>query len=356
MRHWVSIGAVLSVLTVAIWFWYPSEPNGPHSDPHTTTANGSSTHPSIAQPSNQPDNSAPSPFAVQSNEVSQDNAAPVSVTTVPKQLSDTTNTIATKQLDTARTVTTTINISSIGQGPLSDDEFTQIVAQLKQDPALLSQLIDEFRQEQQPERKARLARLMGQVGGEQVLLAASELIYSGDAASRTLGLDLLQEVQPGNATARDIASSLLSTEVESQVLIDTMTALAQPGDVDQNSRLFLADQVALLATHDDPDVRGISLNILSRWSTDERYTQVLLDGLEDQVSTVRQSAAYALVGHEDTSQAVLDSLLSVASNPDESKRARRGSLLALRSMSISDELRQQLVIITRELDTQRRTQ
>ena len=247
-----------------------------------------------------------------------------------------------------------VDVSQIAQGPMSDTDFEAMVARLQADPALLQQLIDEFRQEQDPERLALLARLLGETGGEAVTQIASELIFSGNEASRELGLQLLRQVQPGNAQARDIASGLLATEVEPGVLVSTLTALASPGTVDADSRALLSDQVALLASHTDAGVRGISLDILSRWSTDGRDTPVLINGLQDPEPRVRESAAYALVGHEDSSDAVVESLFSVARDPDEPKPTRSAAFMALSSLSLSDAQSQELQIVKRELSIVRR--
>ncbi len=70
---------------------------------------------------------------------------------------------------------------------MSDTDYESLVARLESDPGLLQQLIDEFRQEQDPERLALLARLIGEAGGPAVTQIASELIFSGDEASRELG-------------------------------------------------------------------------------------------------------------------------------------------------------------------------
>jgi hypothetical protein len=244
-----------------------------------------------------------------------------------------------------------VDVSQLARGPISDEDFESLVLRLRSDPTLLKQLIDEFRQEQGADRLALLARLLGEAGGPEVTLAASELIYSGNDAARELGLDLLQLVQPGNAEARDIVSGMLATEVEPQILKNTLTTLARPGAVDDNSRAFLADQVALLASHEDAGVRGISLDILSRWSTDGRDTPVLLNGLRDAAPRVRESAAYALVGHEEKSQAVLDALWSVALDADEVKSTRRAAILALRSMPLTEAQSNDLTAVERRLDT-----
>lgn len=247
-----------------------------------------------------------------------------------------------------------VDVTLIGQSPISDAEFEQLIAQLRDNPELLQQLVDEFRQETDVNRQLQLLRLLGEVGGPSVTLAASELIYSGDPESRRIGLELLQRVQPGNAEARDIASSLLATSVEPDVLVSTLTTLARPGDVSDENREYLAQQVAILATHNDDSVRSISLSVLSRWSTGEQFTAVFLDGLNDTADVVRESAAYSLIGHDDASPAVISALMAVATDSTENEQVRRGSILALRGMGISIQQQATLDRTERELNTRKR--
>ena len=246
-----------------------------------------------------------------------------------------------------------VNVTAL-QPPFSEDALGELVQQLKDNPALLQQLMDEFRQEIDPARKRWLADVLGEVGDEQVTLLASELIFSGDADSRSLGLNLLQDIQPGNAQARDIVSSMLATEVEPAVLVDTLTALARPGDVDDQSRANLADQVAWLTTHQDDTVRGISLDILSRWSNDARYTDVLLTGMDDPSERVRSAAAYALVNHEDKSPAVVERLFTTVATEDETSGVKRAAILALNSMPLTPDQQAELQILEKRLNTVRR--
>ncbi|MFK7994917.1 MAG: HEAT repeat domain-containing protein [Granulosicoccus sp.] len=234
---------------------------------------------------------------------------------------------------------------------LSESQLSELVAALNADPALLQQLIDEFRQETDPARKKKLAMVLGETGGEQATLVASELIFSGDSEARTLGMDLLQDIQPGNAQARDIASNMLATEIEPAVLIDAMTALSRPGDVDSDSRAYLSDQLAWLTTHEDDGVRSISLDILSRWSEDGRYTDTLVAGLNDESEYVRKAAAYSLVGHENSSAAVVDSLFTIVRKASERRNVKRAAILALKSMPLSALQRSELDALELKLNT-----
>lgn len=244
-----------------------------------------------------------------------------------------------------------VDVTSLGRSMMSDEEYLALVERLKSDPQLLSLLIDEVRQETDLERRASLLRIIGAVGGEPATLLASELVFSGDDEDRNLGLDLLQMIQPGDSQARDIVSGMLATEVEPDVLRNTLTALADPGAVDEQSRAYLSGQVAWLTEHTDAGVRSISLDILSRWTTDTQYTSVLLSGLDDNSEYVRASAAYALASHEDQSQEVIDRLMRVIADSSEQEAVRRAAILAVRRMPITDQQRQDVQIIERELNT-----
>lgn len=241
-----------------------------------------------------------------------------------------------------------VDVTALGLQSLTEAEMQSLVNRLGADPQLLGALIDEMRQEADPERRKLLAQILGEVGGDSVILLASEFIFSGDTSSRELGLDLLQMVQPGNPQAREIVAGMLATEVEPQMLVNTLTTLAVPGDVDAQSRAYLSDQVAWLTEHQDPSVRSVSLDILSRWTANPQYTPVLLDGLDDESEHVRTSAAYALVSHEDKSPQVIDRLFSVIDDTSESKQVRRAAILALRNMPLSEE--QQLIVNSTERD------
>lgn len=237
---------------------------------------------------------------------------------------------------------------------LSDEQFNSVVALLKTDTHLFQQLIEDFRQETDPERKQRLGRLLSAVGGTEVIPLASELIFSGDSSSRELGMKILQKVQPGNAQARDMVSGILATEVQPDVLVDALSALSRPGDVDTQSRAYLSDQLAWLTTHEDVGVRSISLDILSRWSNDGRHTDTLLAGLDDQSDHVRSSAAYSLVGHEDQSPVVIERLMNVVRDSAELKTVKRATILALESMPLSSAQVTELAALEKQLNTRQR--
>ncbi len=244
-----------------------------------------------------------------------------------------------------------VDVREIAQQPLTDDEFESLVERLRSDPALLAALIDESRSQVDPERLTWLLRLLGDVDDPAVVALATEFVYSGDPAQRRLGLDLMKRVRPGDPDVLASVSDLLSTEVDGQVLVPALTALARPGDVDDSTRASLVSQVAILADHADPSVRRGSLTILSRWSNDSSYTPQLLAGLDDVDESVRKAAAFAFVGHEDASAHVRYRLMTTADDNLRSEATRRGAILALKRMPLEPDERARVMAIERALDS-----
>lgn len=345
----VFIATLASVCALAAVVWHTEQA---HNTAVRTDAIQADPRAYSDAPGGTPDESGESPFALPAKDAETVRGEDGALKAAPASLSltatpDRAGAASGQQLGS-------LAISALGRTAMADEAFEQWVVQLRNDPDLQQQLIDEFRQETDPVRRERLSRLLGDVGGAEVTLAASELIYSGDAVSRRLGLALLQQVQPNNEQAREIASGLLASETEPDVLVDALTSLAAPGSVSDAARQSLASQVAVFAQHSDVSVRSISLTVLSKWTTDATFTPILLDGLRDEEAVVRERAVYALVGHEDSSPEVIDELLRVASNSSEEERARRGAIMALRGLSISETLRERLAEMELALDTVRR--
>ena len=259
--------------------------------------------------------------------------------------------VANDGSSTAPEVWPEVDIYNLGRSSISDADFKSLTERLNADPEFLQAIINEFRLETDTARLRRLAQLLGDVNVPEVTALASELIFSGDPATRKVGLELLKYIQPGNSEAQALVSGLLATEYEADVLVDTLTALAVPGTVDDETRVGMSEQVALLAAHPDASVRRSSIDILSRWTNDPAHTPIIVNGLQDEDRFVRQTSAYALVGHEDQSYEVIQSLIAVAADNNEVERVRRGSILALKGMAIDDATRQRVASIELQLNT-----
>jgi len=234
--------------------------------------------------------------------------------------------------------------------PLDEAQLQAMLARLRSSESLVAQLVDELRQETDPVKKRRLARLLGELGGEQALLIASELVFSGDEQSRSLGMEVLKQIQPQSDHARDIVSNMLATEVEPTVLKQTLSALSDSGDVDADSRGYLADQVAWLTEHADDGVRSVSLDILSRWS-DGSHTDTFVRALDDASEHVRSSAAYALAKTGDNSQMSIERLFATLRNSNEPISVKRASAYALTTMQLTPYQQTELADLDRKMRT-----
>ena len=337
MKHTAFVLVIAAVLA-GIGYWYLNSKTPAIQE----AENGESSNGDITAARPVETDDAKSPFVVDETEDSDVVAAPVPGDT------ENNNTSGVTQIATDR------KLPPDWGAELSDEDFNNLVALLKSDPGLFQQLIDDFRQETDSARKQRIARLLGSVGGEEVTGLASELIFSGDDESRALGLRLLQDVQPGNEEARDIVSGLLATEVQPDILKDVLSVMAKPGVVDAQSRANLSDQVALLTSNEDDGVRSISLDILSRWSQDGRYTDTFVASLDDQSEYVRSSAAYSLADPGQQSPAVIDRLFGLVRDADELKTVKRAAVFALRSMSLSESQLAELAALEKKMNTQLR--
>lgn len=244
-----------------------------------------------------------------------------------------------------------VDVASLGREPIDDERFEALAERLRRDPALLAALIDEARTETDPERLRWLLLLLGEVDDPSVVALATELAYGADPALRTLGLDLLKRLRPGDPDVLSVVSTLLASETDEQLLVPTLTALARPGNVDGDTRATLAGQVALLVDHPQAAVRRISIDILSRWSQDATYTPQLLAGLDDPDERVRETAAFAFVDHEDDAPEVRRALFALADDGSATEASRRGAVLALKRMALEEDERARVLAIERRLDT-----
>lgn len=243
-----------------------------------------------------------------------------------------------------------VDVTTLGRASLDDDTFEALAARLAEDPELLAALVDEFRSETDPDRLSRLAILLGEVGGPDVTALAAELVYDVDEARRGIGLDLLRRVQPGNDEARAVVSGLLSNGTDRETLVPVLQTLTRPGVVPVDERTLLAEQIAVLSGHQDPGVRRLGLDVLSRWSEGEEHVALMRGALGDPHPGVREAAAHALVGRPDADGTIASELFAVADDPQEEERVRRTALLALKNLPLDEADLERRLAIERGLD------
>jgi len=212
----------------------------------------------------------------------------------------------------------------LAQSSLNDEAIEKITAELKQDPVLLSAVLDEFAIETDVERLSRLRLLLGQLDDDSLVAAAESMVYSGNPASADAALDLLRDIGARVPAARSVALDVLSSTQDPQTLVSASQVVNNPGNSDDEVRQRVVSTMSGLVQH------------LARWSTDPSVTPTLLQGLSDPDPSVRKSTAYGFVGYSHADASVVEALLITAENPQEIPRARQGAILALKGMSLDD--------------------
>lgn len=233
--------------------------------------------------------------------------------------------------------TNAVDATTVAIEPLSDAQFIRLEQQIKTDPALRAQLLDEYRYNTDPERAQQLAALLGPYDDPAIVQTASELVYSGDPQSRIAGLDLLSRVQPRNDEARNVAIELLSSESEPEFLIATMNVLATPSQTANNSqRQRLNDNLGNLSSHYDANVRAQSLSLLGRWDKNSNTARdALTRGLNDPEPSVRSSAAFSINNIDAPDENMITGLLNIAEDTSENRSTRYAALRALEKMQLN---------------------
>ena len=230
----------------------------------------------------------------------------------------------------------------IGHNSLSDEDMLALIRRLRNDPVLLSDLLNELRAETDPARLKRLAALLGDSGHADVLPVAEELIYSSNPDTREAGLDLLSRVAPKNPEAYDIANAILGSEADADVLVSTMNVLALPRNATPESRATSITQVMPLANHESAAVRRHSVSILVRLTNDQSLSPVLSNALHDPDPAVREAAVYAYATYPYQTAEAVQRLVDLVADPNEERGVRNGAILALNNMS-PDEATQAVI-------------
>ena len=244
------------------------------------------------------------------------------------------------------------DVASVGEAGSTDADFYRDAARLRADPDAFALLVDAFRAEADPARLARLASLLGEVGHPDLVAIGSDMVASGNAASRNAGLDLLRHIQPDDEAAREVLVGLLASESDPAVLKSVIDAVSVPGEGAEGAGELVA-QLVPLTRHESPAVRRNGVTVLSRWASDENVTPVLRAALDDTDRGVRSSAVYAFVDYPLVDESVREDLLAVLENPDEEAGIRAGALLALQRAGLDGEQARRLETARRAMNRRR---
>lgn len=259
---------------------------------------------------------------------------------------------------TTRSVRSDYDLNILGSTSIDDDDFARISNSLRSDPTLLPDILTEYRLNTDPERAKHLAALIAKLRDPRIVPVAAELAYSGDPQSQKNGLELLSRLQPNNDKAREIAIGLLASETSPDMLVATMNVLATPASTaSATQKQMILDNISLLSTHSDENVRAHSMALMGRWAkNDPNVIDTLTYGLNDTSSHVRARAVSALSGTANPDQRVVSGLFSLLENTDELKTTRQTAMLALQRLTLSPALQTRFEQAQKSLRTRRLTQ
>ncbi len=214
---------------------------------------------------------------------------------------------------------------------------------LTEDPALLAAVQDEFTTETDPARLDRLRLLLGQLDDPSLVGVAETMAFSGNDASAAAGLDLLRDISGKVPEARTVALDVMSSTQDASLLVRATQVMASGKSDDANVVQRVVTSMSSLVQHPEATVRRAGYSTLARWANGPSVTPTLLQGLSDEDPAVRKSTAYGLVGYPHADSAVMEALLQTAENDTDTRRARKGAVLALKGMPLDDVQRQRLL-------------
>ncbi len=229
------------------------------------------------------------------------------------------------------------NLATLGTEPLSDGDFNAVVAYLKNDPQLLEQFLQQYRENTDPDRAKRLAQILEAFDDDTITSVAEDLVFSGELNSQKAGLDLLADQQVNNPAEREFVSQVLELESNPEVLVSALNALAKPGVATAEQTDRLINQFVLHSSSEDETVRGHSLSLMARWAGERNLNEHFLRGLSDGSEHVRRSAVYLLGRSKHPDDSITTALRGILENSSESQRLRRNALASLKQLGLSKE-------------------
>jgi len=233
-----------------------------------------------------------------------------------------------------------VNVLELGKEQWTEASLRFWVGRLRSDPLLLQSTLQIYLDNRDPVRARNLAAVLAEVNSPAVVDVAAQLSQSAETASQIMGLTLLAKLQPNNTHARNAALDLLTTQSDPELLVATLNVFASPAQVvSADQRQLLLDHAQLLTSHENANVRALSISTISSWSkgnSNLAATHAAAAGLRDSDGAVRANAAAALIGVQNPSADALQGLLTVAANTQEPKSTRQLALYALSKMPLSE--------------------
>lgn len=231
----------------------------------------------------------------------------------------------------------------VAQDYTDDATLIEQAKALAGDPALLAAVQDEFTTETDAARLDRLRLLLGQLDDPSLVGVAETMVFSGNEASASAGLDLLRDISGKVPQARTVALNMMASTQDASLLVRATQVMASGKSDDADVVQRVVTSMSSLVQHPDANVRRAGYSTLARWSNGPSVTPTLLQGLRDDDPAVRKSTAYGFVGYPHADAAVIEALLKTAEDGADTRRARKGALLALKGMPLDDVQRQRLL-------------
>lgn len=231
---------------------------------------------------------------------------------------------------------------SIAHERLDNAAIEEYANTLRNDPAKLSAVLDDFAAEADPERLSRLRLLLGQLDDPSMVSVAESMLFSGNPDSSNEALKLLRDIGPRVPAAQEVGVNVLTSTQDPQLLVGATNILTSSASADAETTQRVVSSLTSLVQHPDAGVRRASFSTLARWSKDPADASILVQGLDDTDPKVRRSTAYGFVGYPHADASVISALLNTAENPAEARSARSGAILALKGMPLDESQKARL--------------
>lgn len=229
--------------------------------------------------------------------------------------------------------------SSPGESGDARDRLRKLA---KDDPAVVTQLIQSYDKQANPQTRQLIVSLLSNVEKPEVLAFSKRLAASSDITQRKDGLSMLQNLGSDTSDVRAVVLQTMARDKSPDVLRMALAALRPPPEgntapPDAKEAAAVVAQLQELTTNADPAIRQQSLLQLAQWdktgSSQAQWTQALAD----QSPEVRQAAVTAIAQSGTQSDTVKAALMGLAGNQSERRDVRGSALQVLGQFNLSKE-------------------
>lgn len=178
----------------------------------------------------------------------------------------------------------------------SREVLQSLMIAIKSSEMLREATLLRYRNESNLKTKAILRQVLASNASATPDLKATATTWAqdGDASVRADGFWLLAEIGPTNQTSA-LARHAIASESEPAPLVGALAALKPPGMPPPDEVPPVVARLQVLARHDAPLVRALSIQKLAEWDRSRQVVMaVILNALADQDAEVRRAAVVAV--------------------------------------------------------------